>query len=82
MLEQRAVIGELHQALENGAISRTSVHAEFGEIIAGHKPGRPSDSEIIVFDGTRMALPDTIATSTAYERAREGKVGARIYFNG
>jgi alanine dehydrogenase len=81
MLEQCAAIGELHHALEEGIMSRESVHAELGKIIAGHKPGRTSDSEIIVFDSTGMALQDVIAASIVYERAIEARAGSTINFN-
>jgi alanine dehydrogenase len=80
ILEQCATIGELHHALENGVTDRNDVHAELGEIVAGHKTGRAAESEIIVFDSTGMALQDTIAASIVYERAIEAKIGTKINF--
>jgi ornithine cyclodeaminase/alanine dehydrogenase-like protein (mu-crystallin family) len=47
------------------------VHAELGEIVAGKKPGRTNDDEIIVFDSTGMALQDVVAAAIVYERAIE-----------
>lgn len=71
ILEQSATIGELHHALEAGCVSRDDVHAELGEIVAGRKPGRTSDEEIIIFDSTGMALQDVAAAAIVYERAVE-----------
>ncbi len=82
ILEQSATIGELHHALKDGCVSRGDVHAELGEIVAGNKPGRTNDDEIIVFDSTGMALQDVSAAAIVYERAAEGDgFGTRINFN-
>jgi alanine dehydrogenase len=69
LLEQCALIGDLHHAIEQGFVTRKDVHAELGEVVAGHKQGRTSDDEIIIFDSTGMALQDVIAAATVYERA-------------
>lgn len=47
--EQCAAIGELHHALDKKVMMKDQVHAELGEVIAGTKPGRTSNDEIIVF---------------------------------
>ena len=52
-LEQCPPMGDLHHALETAAITLSDVHAELGEVVAGEKPGRQSDDEIIVFDSTQ-----------------------------
>jgi alanine dehydrogenase len=75
VLEQCATIGELHHALEAGLMTREGVHAELGEIVAGRKPGRLSDDEIIVFDSTGTALQDTAAAAAVYEKAIRDGVG-------
>lgn len=79
--EQCATIGELHHALRQGALNRTDVYAELGEIIAGRKAGRASDEEIIVFDSTGTALQDVAAAALAYERARQRGLGYRCHLN-
>lgn len=74
MLEQCAIMGELHHALDAGLITREQVHAELGEVVAGVKPGRESAEEIIVFDSTGMALQDVVAAAAVYEKAvRQGR---------
>jgi len=80
VLEQCAVMGDLHHALKADAITLADVHAELGEVVAGKKPGRESDDEIIVFDSTGMALQDVAAASVVYEKARHLGVGFRLGF--
>jgi ornithine cyclodeaminase/alanine dehydrogenase len=69
ILEQCARVGELHHALEAGMMETNGAYGELGEIVAGKKPGRTSESEIIVFDSTGTALQDVAAAAIAYERA-------------
>jgi len=75
ILEQCAAMGELHHALEAGVVSRASVHAELGEILAGIKPGRRSADEIVVFDATGTAIQDVASAVAVYERAIDQGVG-------
>jgi alanine dehydrogenase len=79
--EQCCAIGDLHHAIAAGAMSRAGVHAELGEIIAGRKPARVSDEEIIVFDSTGTALQDVAAAAAVYRQARERGDGVRFSFN-
>jgi alanine dehydrogenase len=69
LLDQCATIGELHHALEKGLVTRSDVHAELGEVIAGKKAGRTSPNEVIIFDSTGMALQDVAAAAIVYEKA-------------
>ena len=78
VLEQAATIGDLHHAIAAGVLTRQSVHAELGQIVAGRKPGRRSDSEIMVFDSTGMALQDVAAAATAYRLAVESGTGLSV----
>jgi ornithine cyclodeaminase len=62
-------LGEIHHAIERGAIAKEKVYAELGEITAGLKPGRTSESEIIVCDLTGVGVQDVAAASLVLERA-------------
>ena len=68
-LDQCATIGELHHALEAGAVARSSVHAELSQVVSDEKSGRESAEEITVFDSTGVALEDVAAAAAVYERA-------------
>jgi len=39
ILEQCAVMGDLHHAIAAGVVTRADVHAELSEIVAGKKAG-------------------------------------------
>jgi alanine dehydrogenase len=80
LLDQCAVIGELHHALDAGLLTRSDVHAELGEVVAGVKPGRSHPLETIVFDSTGMALQDVAAARVVYEKALDEGIGSRIDF--
>ena len=80
VLEQCATIGELHHALDAGAITSEGVYGELGEVIAGVKPGRTSSDEIIIFDSTGMALQDVVTAASVYEKALREDAGTLIDF--
>lgn len=77
-LEQCAAIGDLHHALDSGTVTRNEIHAELGEIVAGLKPGRQSETETILFDSSGVALGDVAAAALVYERGAELGQGTSI----
>jgi len=80
ILEQAATMGDLHHALESGAMRREDVHGELADVIRGRVPGRTADDEIFVFDSTGTALQDVAVASIAVRRALERGVGIEIAF--
>ena len=68
-IAQGQVMGDLHHAIEAGAMTAADVHAELGEIVTGHKPGRARNDEITLFDSTGVAIQDVAAAAWAYERS-------------
>jgi alanine dehydrogenase len=74
-LEQCATIGDLHHALDAGVVARADVRATLDEVVAGVKPGRLSEDEIIIFDSTGMAIEDVAAASIVFERAAADDAG-------
>ena len=81
LTEQCAVIGDLHHALAAGAMTRSDVHAELGEIVAGLKSARASEEETIVFDSSGTALQDVAAAVAVYRRAIRDSGSPRFSFN-
>ena len=71
-LEQAAVMGDLHHAIDAGKASRESVHAELADVVAGRKPGRTDGEEITIFDSTGLAIQDVAGAAVAYSRFMEG----------
>ena len=78
VVEQCASIGELHHALEAGLLSRDDPPASLGEVVAGRRPGRTRDSEIVIFDSTGTALQDVAAAAMAWERAVAAGAGLSV----
>jgi ornithine cyclodeaminase len=62
-------LGEIHHAVESGAISKEDITAELGEITAKLKPGRSSAAEMIVCDLTGIGVQDVAAASLVMARA-------------
>jgi ornithine cyclodeaminase len=69
-LTQCAAFGELRAAIDARVFSPERVHAELGEIVAGHKPGRTSASQITIVDLTGVGFQDTAIAAAAFERLR------------
>ncbi len=68
-LDQCAVMGDLHHAIEAGAMDRAGVHAELGALVAGRKEGRTSNEQITLFDSTGTGLLDAASAAFIFERA-------------
>ena len=66
--DQCARIGDLHHAIETGAVTVDDVHADLPGILAGRAPGREGDDEVIVFDSTGIGLQDAAAAAVIHER--------------
>jgi ornithine cyclodeaminase/alanine dehydrogenase-like protein (mu-crystallin family) len=71
-------LGEIHHAVEQGAIPKEKVSAELGEIVAGQKPGRGSENEIIVCDLTGVGVQDVAAACFVIRCAQAASRGQQI----
>jgi 2,3-diaminopropionate biosynthesis protein SbnB len=65
----------INQLVMEGRFSREQLHAELGEVLAGRRPGRESDDEIIVLNPMGMAVTDIACAAEVYTRARRQRVG-------
>ncbi|MDT4808035.1 Alanine dehydrogenase [compost metagenome] len=73
-LSQTRVLGELHHAIEAGALSAEADFAELGQVIAGQRPGRQRAEDVTLCDLTGTGAQDTAIAGLAYQRAqRMGK---------
>jgi ornithine cyclodeaminase len=66
-LSQCLALGELHHAVEEGALAPEGDYSELGEIITGKKPGREGD-ELIVCDLTGVGAQDAAIAEAAWRR--------------
>jgi|HubBroStandDraft_6_1064221.scaffolds.fasta_scaffold00069_46 ectoine utilization protein EutC len=76
-LSQCLRLGEIHHAVEKGAIVKEKI-SELGEIVAGQEPGRVAENEIIVCDLTGVGVQDVAAASLVIERAKAAGRGEKI----
>jgi len=79
-LEQCCAIGDTNHAIAQGFMRKEDVYAALAEIVAGEKPGRTSDDEIIVFDSTGVAIEDAVAAAAVYEKACAANIGTHFNF--
>lgn len=70
--------GEVNVPIAKGLLSESEIYAELGEIIAGKKAGRESESEITIFDSTGLAIQDVATASMVYRRAKRRKIGRKV----
>jgi ornithine cyclodeaminase/alanine dehydrogenase-like protein (mu-crystallin family) len=69
-LAQASAMGDLHHAIEAGAMQVADVHGELAQLAAGRVPGRANGDEQWVFDSTGLSIQDLAAAEMIYERAR------------
>jgi ornithine cyclodeaminase len=74
-LSQVRLLGELHHAIEAGAVDAQAVFPELGEVIAGKKPGRADDAQSVICDLTGTGVQDTAIAALAVTRARAAEAG-------
>lgn len=74
-LDQCLRFGEIHHAVQAGALRKEDVYAELGELVAGLKAGRESDEEITVADLTGVGVQDAAVANRVVEGALRRGLG-------
>lgn len=72
--------GALRAHVDTGRLSKETLHAELGEIVAGLKPGRESDSETNLFWHRGLSLSDIALGAAMLEKAKRMGVGTRLRY--
>ncbi len=72
--------GDLIQPIRAGLFDESHIHAELGEVVLGHKPGRQSADEITFFKSVGIAVQDAMAAQTTLENARKMNIGTEVEF--
>ena len=78
---QAIVMGDLHHAIAEGAMSADRVRGELADLVSGRVTGRTNAEEIIIFDSTGTAIEDVASAAVVYQRAVEADV-RRVEFAG
>ncbi|TFV35841.1 cyclodeaminase, partial [Bradyrhizobium niftali] len=77
-LSQTRRLGELHHAIAAGAVACDASFPELGEIIAGSKTGRASNTQITIADLTGTGIQDTAIATLAFARAEAARAGTEF----
>jgi len=76
-IAQSTTIGEAQHAISKGLISEADI-TSIGDVINGTHPGRSSDAEITLFDGTGVGLQDLAVASVAARLAQDSGKAQQI----
>lgn len=68
----------LAQMNKQGLLERNEIHAEFGEIVKGDRPGRENDEERIFWNPFGLAIEDLAVANAVYQAALSQGIGTRI----
>ncbi|HZR95602.1 MAG TPA: ornithine cyclodeaminase family protein [Gaiellaceae bacterium] len=72
--------GALRAHVDSGLLTRESLHAELGEIVAGRKPGRERADERILFWHRGLATCDVALASLLVHRAEDAGIGTVLRY--
>jgi ornithine cyclodeaminase len=78
-IAQSVSIGEAQHAIGSGLIAEADI-VELGAVINGTHPGRTSDEEITLFDGTGVGLQDLAVAAAVVELAIEKGIAIEVDF--
>lgn len=76
---QSVTIGEAQHAIADGLIAEADVH-QIGAVINGTHPGRTSDGEITLFDGTGVGLQDLAVAASVVDLAVAKGIAIEVDF--
>jgi alanine dehydrogenase len=77
---QKSEYGQFAGMIRAGALRGEHVYGEIGEIVAGHKPGRESPRERILFWHKGFAISDIVVAHLAYQKARAKGIGTLLSY--
>jgi len=72
--------GALRAHVDSDRLTEASLHAELGQIVAGKKPGRESDSETILFWHRGLSLSDIALGAALLDKAARQRLGQTLRF--
>jgi ornithine cyclodeaminase len=74
-------LGALRPHVNAGKLTKETLHAEMGQIVAGLKPGRETEEERILFWHRGLSLSDIALGHAMLEKARRVGIGQRLRFH-
>jgi alanine dehydrogenase len=70
--------GALRRHVDEGLLTEENLHAELGDIVAGHAPGREGPEEKILFWHRGLATTDVALAYLLLRRAEEAGLGTVV----
>ena len=70
--------GDIIIPINEGAIDKSHMYAELGEVVTGKKPARVGDKEITLFKSNGLAIQDVATAKLVYDKAIQAKIGAEV----
>jgi len=70
--------GDIMIPIQEGAIDKSHLRAELGEVITGKKPGRVDAREITLFKSNGLAIQDVAAAKLVYDKAVQVGIGTSV----
>jgi alanine dehydrogenase len=71
-------LGALRAHVDSGRLSERNLYGEFGEIVAGRRPGRERPAETILFWHRGLPITDIALGETLLAKARERGRGTKL----
>ncbi|MEM9330058.1 MAG: ornithine cyclodeaminase family protein [Pseudomonadota bacterium] len=78
--QAHGIFGALREHVDRGKLTKETLHAELGQIVAGHKQGRESDEETILFWHRGLSLSDIALGHAMLVKAKTMNVGQKLRF--
>ena len=72
--------GALRAHVDSDRLTEANLHAELGQIVAGLKPGRETEEEIILLWHRGLSLSDIALGAALLEKAAKHGIGQRLQF--
>jgi ornithine cyclodeaminase/alanine dehydrogenase-like protein (mu-crystallin family) len=82
ILAQAVVMGDLHHAVDAGAMTASDIHGELAELVAGRIAARTDEAQVFVFDSTGTAIEDLAAVEMLYRIACADPSAMRVELTG
>jgi alanine dehydrogenase len=77
---QSGQFGALRRHVDTGRLTAESLHAELGQIVAGHRPGRESPQERILLWHRGLAILDIAVGHLILTKAEQAEVGTMLRY--
>jgi len=74
-------LGSLRAHVDTGRLTEQTLHAELGQVVAGHRPGRESAEETILFWHRGLSLSDIALGTAILEKAKAMGVGTSLLYS-